>query len=139
MLTALSNAFFLLLMHIIIDGAFEKKWLPWKPLYFELREDGSLIYYKNKNNVVKKISNSLSSTISNSLGLGSSNGAFAGDGATATSLSPNAATNTNTVTEYKGAVILDVSISTIQKIPVDGGSGSGGDGRSSVQLGKCYN
>jgi hypothetical protein len=61
------------------DGAFEKKWLPWKALHFELREDATLSYSKTKG--------------------------------------------------AKG-VVLDLSNSTLEKIPVDGTDGS-------AQLGTC--
>ena len=32
----------------MIDGAFEKKWLPWRALYFDLKEDATLTYTKFK-------------------------------------------------------------------------------------------
>ena len=31
-----------------LDGAYEKKWLPWRALYFDLKEDATLTYTKFK-------------------------------------------------------------------------------------------
>ena len=41
------------LFSLLQDGAFEKKWKPWKPRYFALREDSTLIYRKNKRSPIK--------------------------------------------------------------------------------------